>query len=355
MTTNPLANSMTIPATMRAAVMTGLRRVEIQEKPTPRPGLGEVLVRLRAIGICGSDVHYYLDGRIGDAVVEFPYLLGHEPAGEIAALGDGVTGLAVGQRVALEPAKSCGACHACRIGRPNCCPHVRFLGTPPIDGTFEEYHCYAPEQCVPIPDHVSFEAAATLEPMAVGIHAVNMAPLKLGDRLAIMGCGPIGLVTMMAARAAGASFIAMTDPIPERRAAAQRFGADLVLDPRDGGAVERIAATGPIDIAFDAAGEQAAIDDATLCVRPAGTAVIIGIPAVDRISLWVHPVRRKELTIIMARRSNQALDATIRLMATGQIAPEKIVTHRFPLERVAEGMELVHQYRDGVIKAMIVL
>ncbi len=340
---------------MRAAVQTGIGRIEIVEKPTPQPGRGQVLVRLRAIGICGSDVHYFVDGRIGDAVVEYPFILGHEPAGEVAALGAGVTGLAVGQRVALEPALSCGHCHSCKIGRPNCCPNVRFLGTPPIDGTFEEYHLYAPEQCVPIPDSVSFEAAATLEPMAVGIHAVNMAPLKMGDRIAIMGCGPIGIVTMMAARAAGASFIAMTDPIAARREAAKRFGADLVLDPSDGKAVETITATGPIDIAFEAVGEQAAIDDATLCVRPAGTCVIIGIPAVDRISLWVHNVRRKELNIIMARRSNQALEPTIRLMATGQIDPERIVTHRFPLEQLAEGMDLVHHYRDGVLKAMIVL
>ena len=348
------ADVKSIPATMRSAVQTGIGRIEIMERPVPQPGPGQVLVRLRAIGICGSDVHYYVDGRIGDAVVQYPFLLGHEPAGEVAALGEGVTGLAVGDRVALEPALSCGECDVCRSGHPNCCPSVKFLGTPPVDGTFEEYHLYAARQCVKIPDNVTFEAAATLEPMAVGVHAVNLAQLKMGDRIAIMGCGPIGIVTAMAARAAGVSFIAMTDPVPSRREYAKKY-ADLVLDPRAVTAHEEIKRAATIDVAFEAAGDQGAIDDATLCVKPTGKAVIIGIPAVDQIALWVHLLRRKELTIIMARRSNFTLEPAIRMMAAGVIKPEEIVTHRFPLERVAEGLDLVHDIRDGVLKAMVVI
>ena len=339
---------------MRSAMMTGIGRIEMIERPVPQPGPSEVLVRLRAIGICGSDVHYYVDGRIGDAVVRFPFLLGHEPSGEVAALGDQVTGLAVGGRVALEPALPCGQCAICQSGHQNCCPSVKFLGTPPIPGTFEEYHIYAAHQCLPIPDNVTFAAAATLEPMAVGVHAVNLAQLRLGARVAIMGSGPIGIVTAMAARAAGASFIAMTDPIPARREHARRY-ADLVLDPSAGDAAEQIKAAGPIDAAFEAAGVQGAIDDATLCVRPAGKAIIVGIPAVDEITLFPHLLRRKELTIILARRSNFSLEPAIRMMAAGLIAPEAIVTHRFPLERLADGMALVHHIQDGVLKAMIVL
>jgi L-iditol 2-dehydrogenase len=355
MTHQQAIRQQTLPATMRAAVQTGIGRIEIVERPVPRPGPSEALVRLRAIGICGSDVHYYADGRIGDAVVQFPFLLGHEPAGEVAALGDGVTGLAVGDRVALEPSLPCGQCETCRTGHPNCCPSVKFLGTPPVQGTFEEYHLYDARQCLKIPDNVSFEAAATLEPMAVGVHAVNNARLAMGARVAIMGSGPIGIVTAMAARAAGASFIAMTDPVPSRREHAARY-ADLVLDPRAVNAPEEIArAAGAIDVAFEAAGDQGAIDDATLSVRPAGTAVIIGIPAVDQIALWAHLLRRKELTIVMSRRSNLCLEATIRLMAADLIRPEEIVTHRFPLERVSEGIDLVHEIRDGVLKAMVIL
>ncbi|MHB9026046.1 MAG: alcohol dehydrogenase catalytic domain-containing protein [Armatimonadota bacterium] len=346
----------TLPATMRSAVMTDTRRIELCESPLPAPGPGEVLVRLRAVGICGSDVHYYVDGRIGDAVVTPPFVLGHEPAGEVALLGEGVTTLRVGDRVALEPAFSCGKCHCCQTGHPNCCPSVRFLATPPIRGCFEEYHVFNAVQCVPIPENVTFEAAATLEPMAVGVHAVNLARLRLGDRIAVMGCGPVGIMTAMAARAAGAGFIAMTDPIAERRAHARALVADVVVDPYAEDAVEAInRAAGAIDVTFEAAGTQEAVDDATLTVRPTGATVIIGIPSEDRISLLFHKIRRKELHLVMARRSNFALEPSIRLMATGAVQPEKTVTHRFPLEQLAEGLELVHSHGDGVLKAMIVM
>ncbi len=339
---------------MKSAVLTAVRTIALADAPVPSPGPGQVLVRLRAVGICGSDVHYYVDGRIGDAVVSFPYVLGHEPAGEVVALGAGVTGLAPGDRVALEPALSCGHCEMCLVGRPNCCPSVQFLGSPPVPGVYAEYHVFAAHQCVPIPDSVSFEAAATLEPMAVGVHAVNLGRVRPGDRVAIMGCGPIGIVTAMAARLAGATFIAMTDPIPSRRAFAAAY-ADVVLDPSAGDVVDPIRrAAGAVDIAFEAVGVQEAIDDATLVVKPGGTAVIIGIPAVDRISLYPHPLRRKELHLMLARRSNFTLEPCLRLMATGQLDPGRIVTHRFPLDRLADGMELVHAYRDGVLKAMIV-
>ena len=270
-----------IPALMRSAVLSEPRRIELAEIPTPIPGPGQVLVRLRAVGICGSDVHYYVDGRIGNAVVDYPFVLGHEPAGEIAALGAGVTDLAVGDRVALEPAYPCGVCPTCREGHQNCCPSVTFLGTPPINGVFEEYHLFHPEQCVPLPDEITFEAAAVLEPMAVALHAVNLARPRLGARVAVMGGGPIGMLTAVAARLAGASFVALTEPIPARRALAARFGVDLALDPMAGEAKAEIKrAAGEIDVAFEAAGTQEAVDDATLIVGTGGTAVIIGIPSV---------------------------------------------------------------------------
>lgn len=348
--------SIDIPAAMRSAVLSGPRRIELVEVPTPRPGPGEVLVRLRAVGVCGSDVHYYADGRIGDAVVEYPFVLGHEPAGEVAAVGPGVEGLAAGDRVALEPAFPCGICPICRRGRPNCCPQVRFLGTPPVGGVFEEYHLFQAEQCVPLPEGISFEAAACLEPMAVALHAVNLARLELGARVAVMGGGPIGILTAVAARLAGASFVALTEPIPERRALAAKFGVDLVLDPFAGDARAEIRrAAGTIDAAFEAAGTQEAVDDATLVAGPGGTAVIIGIPAAERISLRAHDVRRKELKILMARRSNHTLEPAIRLMRAGRIDPGAIVTHRFPLDQLPRAMELAHAYEDGVLKAMVLL
>lgn len=351
-----MSTSAAIPTTMRSAVLTAVGQIELRDAPVPVPAPGQVLVRLRAVGICGSDVHYYVDGRIGDAVVPFPYVLGHEPAGEVVAVGDGVTGLTSGQRVALEPALSCGQCPICLCGRPNCCPSVKFLGSPPVPGVYEEYHLFSPHQCVPIPYNVSMEAAAVLEPMAVGVHAVKLGRVQPGDRVAIMGCGPIGVLTAMAARVAGASFIAMTDPLPDRRAHAAAFGADLVLDPTDGLAPAAIIReAGEIDVAFEAAGVQGAIDDATLVVKYGGTAVIIGIPTEDRITLNAHPLRRKELCLHMARRSNLTLEPCIRMIAHGQMDPERIITHRFSLESLGDGIDLVRHYRDGVLKAMITL
>lgn len=340
---------------MRSAVLEAPGRIKLVEAPVPAPGRGEVLVRLRAVGICGSDVHYYTDGRIGDAVARYPFVLGHEPAGEVAAAGDGVADLRPGDRVALEPALSCGACPICLAGRPNCCPRVRFLGSPPVPGVFEEYHVFAADQCVPIPESMSWETAATLEPLAVAMHAVNLARLRLGDRVAVMGGGPIGLLTAAAARLSGASFVALTEPLPARRDAATRFRVDLALDPGEADLPARLnRAAGEIDAAFEAAGAQEAVDHATLAVRPGGTAVIIGIPTGDRLALWVHPLRRKELNLVLARRSNGTLPAAIRLVSEGWLHPEEIVTHRFPLDRLGEAMELVHHYADGVIKAMIV-
>lgn len=339
---------------MQLATLSAVATISLTQVATPQPGAGEVLVRLRAVGICGSDVHYYLDGRIGDAICDFPFVLGHEPAGEVVAIGEGVSGLAVGQRVALEPALPCGHCPQCLAGRANCCPQVRFLGTPPIPGVFADYHIFSPQQCIPIPDSISFAAAATLEPLAVGVHAVNLSRLHPGDRVAVLGCGPVGILTAMVARAAGATFIAMSDPLPERRALAQKLVADFVVDAADDDRLAQLQqAAGEFDITYEAAGEQAAVDDATLLVRPAGVCVMIGIPAVERISLLAHQLRRKELNLIMARRSNLALEPAIRLITAGLVKPENIVTHRFTLAQLAEGMELVHHHREGVMKAMI--
>ena len=336
-----LGETVEIPALMRSAVLVEPRRLELIEVPTPAPGPGQVLVRLRAVGICGSDVHYYVDGRIGNAAVEYPFVLGHEPAGVVAALGAGVAGLAVGDRVALEPAFPCGVCPTCRAGHQNCCPSVQFLGTPPIGGVFEEYHLFRAEQCLRLPDEITFEAAAALEPMAVALHAVNLARPRLGARVAVMGGGPVGMLTAVAARLAGASFVALTEPVPARRALAARFGVDLALDPSGGDVkAEIIRAAGEIDVAFEAAGTQEAVDDATLIVGMSGTTVIIGIPAGDRISLRAHELRRKELNLIMARRSNHALKPAILLVQSGRIDPGLTVTHRFPLDRLAEAMEL---------------
>jgi threonine dehydrogenase-like Zn-dependent dehydrogenase len=208
---------------------------------------------------------------------------------------------------------------------------------------------------VPIPDNVSYEVAALLEPLAVGIHAVDMSNIKMGSRIFIAGCGPIGILTAVSARAAGAAFIAMTDPIPERRELALKMGADMAIDPYSENAKENIvSAAGMIDISFEAVGVQDSIDDATLIVRPGGTVVIIGIPTVDRISLYPHPLRRKELNIVMSRRSNFNLDPAIRLLSAGIFNPEPLITHKCGIDELEKFMKMVHDYKNGVNKAMVI-
>jgi L-iditol 2-dehydrogenase len=340
---------------MKSAVQRGIRRIEIIEVPTPVPGPGQVLVQMRAVGVCGSDVHYFVDGRIGKAVVPYPYVLGHEPAGVIAALGPDVASHIVGDRVVIDPALPCGVCATCRSGKLNCCQEVRFLGSPPVGGVFEEYHVFQPEQCVPIPPEMSFETAAALEPMGVALHAIKLAHLRIGARVAILGGGTIGMLTAAAARLAGASFVAMTEPVEARRKLSPKFGVDLALPPGGDALLQITRAAGGIDAAFEAAGTSEAVDDAIRAVKPAGTVVVIGIPAEDRLPLNIHEARGKELSIILAHRSNDTLLPSIRIAAAGSMNPGLVATHRFPLARLQEAMELAYSYEDGILKTMILM
>jgi len=200
---------------MKAAVLVAPKTIEIQDRPMPEPGPGEVRLKLAAVGVCGSDVHYYEEGRIGTAVVQYPTLLGHEPSGVVDAVGEGVT-LEPGTRVAVEPAAPCGHCELCRMGKGHLCPNVRFLGTPPIPGIYEQYHVLPEHCCIPIPDNMSLVEAALMEPLGVGLHAVYLARLNLGETIAIFGSGPIGLCTLLAARVIGIARVFMTDLVPER-------------------------------------------------------------------------------------------------------------------------------------------
>lgn len=340
---------------MKTAVLVAPRTLEIQERPMPVPAPGEVRIQVAAVGVCGSDVHYYEHGRIGSQVVQYPTLLGHEPAGIIDAVGDGVK-LPVGMRVAVEPAVPCGTCPPCQEGRGNICPQVRFLGTPPIEGIFAEYHCMPAHACLPIPDSMSLIEAALLEPFGVGLHAVALAGMQVGDTVAIFGAGPIGLVTLLAARAAGAGAVYMTDLVPERLQMAMHLGADGVFPARDGDPVawvrERTAGMGA-DITFEAAGVQETVRQACLAARVGGQAVLIGIPQEDELAIPMHECRRRELCIRHVRRSNREADRCLDMVAAGRIPLRPLATHTFPLTDVEAAFDLVQGYGEGVIRAMI--
>lgn len=340
---------------MRVALLTGPKRIEIEERPVPQPGPGEVLVKVGAVGVCGSDVHYYAEGRIGSAKVVYPTVLGHEPSGVVEAVGEGVS-LEPGTRIAVEPAYPCGRCEHCRDGRGNICPNVQFLATPPIEGIFAQYKLMPESSCIPIPDTMTLVEGALLEPLGVALHAVRLAHIEVGDSVGIFGSGPIGLVTLLAARAAGADRIFMTDLVPERLAFARQLGATAVMNPADGDVIEWIhdETNGRgVDVTFEAAGEQQTVTHACIAARIGGQALIIGIPAVDEISIPIHEVRRRELCIQNVRRSNREADRSLELVASGRIDLKPLATHFFPLDQVGKALDLVHNRADGVIRAIV--
>ncbi|MDP2952871.1 MAG: NAD(P)-dependent alcohol dehydrogenase, partial [Chloroflexota bacterium] len=250
---------------MLAAVLHGKLDLRLEHRPIPLPGPGQVLVRIVAVGICGSDVHFWKDGRIGTRVVERPMILGHECAGEVVALGEGVAAFQVGDRVALEPGIPCGFCPWCRTGRYNLCPQVRFLAAPPTDGALAEYVAHPAALTYKLPAHLSYEEGALLEPLSVGLHAVERAGVRVGDRVLIAGAGPIGLVNLFAAKAHGASQVYLTDIRPHRLELACRLGAEAAIDARETPGVQQkmqeFTEGYGVDIALDCSGSSPGIDD----------------------------------------------------------------------------------------------
>jgi L-iditol 2-dehydrogenase len=339
---------------MRASRLHGVRDLRLEDLPRPTPGPGEVLLKVAAVGVCGSDVHYYVDGRIGDQVVTDPIIMGHEFSAWVAELGVSVEGLEIGQLVAVEPAISCGECEWCQHGHPNLCPDVRFCGTPPID----EYTVMPVENCFPLPEGFGSVEGAMLEPLGIAIHAVDLAHLKPGQTVAVLGAGPIGLLTAAVAKASGASAIYMTEPLAYRRQFALNYVADAALNPYENGTdvvTEIMHLTGErgVDVAFEAAGASETPDQAGALARPGGKVIIAGIPSDDTMTLTASTARCKGLTIKLVRRMKHTYPRAIRMVQTGMVDVKSLATHTFPLERIAEAFEMVAAYDDGVLRAMI--
>jgi len=345
--------------TMLTSRLYGIRDLRVERAPAPVPGPGEVLLKIASVGTCGSDVHYYLEGGIGDAIVKEPITMGHEFSAWIAGFGPGVEGshgLKLGQLVAVEPAISCGVCEFCQHGHPNICPNVRFCGTPPIDGVFAEYAVMPAENCFPLPEGFSANDGALLEPLGIAIHTVDLAHLKIGQTVAVLGAGVIGLMTAAVAKAAGAGAIYITEPLAHRRQFALEYAADAVFDPGAEDVVEAImrATNGRgVDIAFEAAGAPETPDQAARVARPGGKVVVVGIPADDTMTMNASVTRRKGLTIKLVRRMKHTYPRAIRMVQRGLVNIAPLATHSFPLERIIEAFHLVAGYEDGVLRAMI--
>ncbi len=329
---------MTTPSpatTMRASVLLRENELTVEERAVPQPGPGEVLVRVAAVGICGSDVHYYRHGRIGDFVLDEPLVLGHELSGRIAAVGENVDAARVGERVAVEPQKPCRRCRECLAGRYNLCPRMEFYATPPIDGAFAEYVVIDSEFAHAVPDSMSDEAAALLEPLSVAITTMRKAHVVPGSRVLIAGAGPIGVICAQTARAFGAAEVIVTDLVAERRERALEFGATQSLDPRE---IDVATAGFDVDAFIDASGAPRAVFDGIKAVRPAGHAVLVGLGNAE-MPLPVEHIQNLEISVTGVFRYTDTWPAGIHLVTTGQVDLDALVTGKFDLDHVAEALD----------------
>jgi L-iditol 2-dehydrogenase len=342
---------------MKAAFLSALRQIEIGEAPEPQlTGPHDVLLRIDAVGVCGSDVHYYRTGHIGAAVVKFPFVMGHEFAGTIERTGAEVRGLQPGQRVAVDPLVACGHCDQCRAGRFNTCRNQRFMGNPgELSGALAEFVVLPEECCHPVPGSMTAGQAAMIEPLSIGVHAQRLAQMDPGSTVAILGSGPIGLCVLLACHAAVGCTVYMTDLIDERLKVAAQQGAVWTGNPKQTDVVKAIAEAEPagVDFVFECAGEQETLDQAVDLLKPGGTLVMVGIPEFDEVRFQAHTLRRKELTLKNVRRQNHCIAPAIELVSSGRINLDTLMTHHFPLAETASAFDLVSGYRDGVIKAII--
>ncbi|MGW2918297.1 NAD(P)-dependent alcohol dehydrogenase [Streptomyces angustmyceticus] len=336
-----------IPATMRAAVLHGPGRLSIEERPVPAPGPGEVLVRVEAVGTCGSDVHYYRHGRIGDFVVREPLVLGHEAAGTVVACGPGTDARRAGRRVSIEPGTPCGSCDECRPGRYNLCPDMRFLATPPVDGAFCQYLAVREDFAHEVPDTLTVEEAALLEPLSVAVWACRKARVAPGDRVLITGAGPIGLVAAQTARAFGAREVLVTDVVPHRLALARAAGATAVDVSRTPLAEADYTPT----VLLECSGVPAVSSEAIRTVGRAGRVVLIGMGGSEA-SLPVSRVQNYELELTGTFRYAHTWPAAISLVESGRVRLDSLVSHGYGLAE-AESALTVATHDATAVKAVI--
>ena len=329
---------------MKSVRLHGTGDLRNHDEPVPATGEGEKLVRIRSVGVCGSDLHWFSGGAIGDAKLENPLILGHEFAGETED----------GQRVAIDPAISCGHCEFCQRGHPNLCSSIIFAGYASQDGSLREYMAWNERCLFPIPDSFTFEDGAMLEPLGVAIHAVDLAHLKAGMTVGVFGCGPIGLLIIQMAKLSGAANIIATDKLPHRVEAAKALGADHAILAGTSLEVYEIRAITNgrgVDVAFEAAGVQETVDVSVAAVLNGGKVMLVGIPDDERISFSASATRRKGLTIKMVRRMKHTYPRAIELVSKGLVDIRSIVTHRFPLEQATEAFKLAER-REG-LKVMV--
>lgn len=335
-----MSSLLQVPKRIQVVRLRGVGQLELCDEPTPTPAEGETLVRIQAVGLCGSDLHWWNEGGIGDARLAEPLVLGHEFAGITPE----------GRRVAVDPAIPCGRCEFCREGNPNFCVSMRFAGHERQDGALREWAAWPAECLHPLPDSMTEIEGALLEPLGVALHATDLGHLRPGMSVGVFGCGPIGLMIVQLARVAGATTILATEVLPHRLDAALEYGATAVF-PAVGGeeAKQVLAATGGrgVDVAFEVAGANPAVQAAIAAAKPGARVVLVGIPAEDRTEFTASVARRKGLTIKLTRRMKMTYPRAISLVASGRVQIRSIATRRFPLEQSEQAFAAASR-REGL-------
>ncbi len=342
---------------MKAMELTGLNRLHLIEKPDPEIiNPDDVLIRMKSVGICGSDIHYYKEGKIGCQVVQYPFTVGHEGAGIIEKTGSSVTRVKPGDRIAIDPAMPCFNCDQCKAGRFHTCRHLKFLGCPgQAAGCFSEFLIMPATSCFVLPGNMTLDQGALSEPLAIGVYATRLYGSLQGKTIGILGSGPIGISVLLPALAGGAGKVYMTDKIDARLALARKMGAHWTGNPNNTDVVSNILEMEPLqlDVVFECCGKQEAVDQAIRLLKPGGRLMAIGIPSFSRWSFDVDDLRRKEIDIQSVRRQNESVELTLEMISDGRIKPDAMQTHTYKFDQVGEAFEMVSGYRDGVMKAMI--
>lgn len=341
---------------MKVAVMNGIGKMGFIEKEVSQPKANEVLVKLEYVGICGSDLHYYETGRIGDYIVEPPFVLGHEPGGVVVKVGEDVKHLSVGDKVALEPGKTCGHCEFCKTGRYNLCPDVIFFATPPVDGVFQEYVCHEADLCFKLPENVSTIEGSLIEPLAVGFHAAIQGQAQAGQTAVVMGSGCIGLVTMMALKAMGVSNVYVVDIMEKRLEKALELGATGVINSKETDPVEMIMKLTDgkgCDLAIETAGAEITTIQCINMAKKGTNVVLVGYSKTGEMTLPMSLVLDKELTFKTVFRYRHIYPMAIEAVANGKVNLKGIVTDEFTLDEVQKAMDYSVNNKSDIVKAVI--
>jgi len=331
--------------------------MEIKNIPEPvltKPN--DVKIKMSAVGICGSDIHYYTQGQIGSQKVKYPFAVGHEGAGIVVEVGPNVKRVKIGDAIAIDPAMPCWKCDQCLSGRHHTCREMKFLACPgQAEGCLMEYIVMPEDSCFPLSGILNTDHGSISEPLAIGVYSVKKSRCAKGMKIGIFGYGPIGMSVMLATKAQGIDNIYITDKIDARLAIALTEGAILTSNPLKENVVDQIRQKEflGLDVVFECCGQQEAFDQAIDILKPGGQLIVVGIPEFDYWSMNVEETRRKEISIQFIRRQVDCVEKALTMMNTGLIKIDKMITHRFPFENTKEGFDLVADYKDGVMKTMI--